>query len=57
MGKGGIRPGAGRPPAEPKANVLVRLSTEVAQHLRSAIPEKMRSAWIEDLIIKGLKKH
>ena len=49
--------GAGRPPAERKLSVIIRLSVEVANHLRSTIPEKSRSAWIEELIVSGLKKH
>ena len=55
--KGGLRPGSGRPPAERKLSIIIRLSVEVAQHLRSTIPEKSRSAWIEELIVHGLKKH
>jgi hypothetical protein len=54
--KGGIRPGAGRPPAERKLSVIVRLRAKVAHDLRSTIPEKGRSAWIQELIIAGLKK-
>jgi hypothetical protein len=54
MPRGGIRPGAGRPPAGRKASVLLRLSPDVAQQLRWTIPPKTRSAWVENLIVAGL---
>lgn len=57
MPKGGLRPGAGRPPAaEKKSSVLVRLNAGVASALRATIPDKARSAWIEEQIVKALRK-
>jgi hypothetical protein len=56
MNRGGSRPGAGRPPAEPKLSVRVQLTRPVAENLRKTIPEKARSLWIETLIVTGLKK-
>lgn len=57
MSKGGLRPGAGRPPAERKLSIIVRLSLNVAHDLRATIPNKGRSAWIEELIVKALKNY
>lgn len=54
MSRGGFRPGAGRPAGEPKQSVIVRLSADVAGALRTVIPEKRRSAWIQALIVKAL---
>jgi hypothetical protein len=56
--RGGFRPNAGRPRQEErKLSVIIRLRQEVAQHLRATIPEKERSKFIEDLIVKGLQKY
>jgi len=57
MNKGGVRPGAGRRPAEQRVTVPFRLSPKVAKDLRSTIPEKSRSNWVEGLIVKALKKY
>jgi len=55
--RGGYRPGSGRPREEErKLSIIIRLRTEVANLLRATVPDKMRSAWIEELIVKGLKK-
>jgi len=55
--KGGLRPGAGRRPAEQRVSLIVRLKRDVAWQLRETIPNKSRSVWIERLIIAGLKKY
>lgn len=57
MSKGGFRPGAGRPPGIPKVTLRVWLRRQIADDLRATIPEKERSSWIEELIVKGLKRH
>ena len=57
MNRGGPRPGAGRPRAERKLTLIVRLTQQVARDLRATIPEKSRSDWIQELIIAGLKKY
>jgi hypothetical protein len=55
--RGGYRPGSGRPREEErKLSVIIRLRTEVANLLRATVPEKARSQWVEELIIKALKK-
>jgi hypothetical protein len=55
--RGGYRPGSGRPREEErKLSIIIRLRAQVANHLRATVPEKTRSQWIEDLIIRGLKK-
>jgi hypothetical protein len=55
--RGGYRPGSGRPREEErKLSIIIRLRTEVANHLRATVPDKMRSQWVEELIVKGLKK-
>ena len=55
--RGGYRPGSGRPREEErKLSIIIRLRTEVANLLRASVPEKTRSAWIEELIVKGLRK-
>lgn len=56
MSKGGFRPGAGRPPGEPKSTIKLYIRTQIADDFRATIPEKERSNWIEELIVKGLKK-
>ena len=54
MSRGGLRANAGRPRGAPKLSVLIRLRTTVADELRTTIPERSRSAWIEDLIVNAL---
>jgi hypothetical protein len=55
--KGGYRPGSGRPREEErKLSVIIRLRTEVANLFRATVPEKTRSQWVEELIVKGLRK-
>jgi len=54
--KGGVREGAGRPATGIKKQlVALKLRNEVANALRSAIPVKQRSAFIEALIVKALE--
>lgn len=55
--RGGQRPGAGRPPEERKLSMIIRLRIKVANRLRATIPDKMRSQWVEELIVQGLKEH
>ena len=57
MSRGGPRPGAGRPPSGIKKQVVViKLPGEVANALRAAVPDRWRSAWLEQVIRKALEE-
>lgn len=57
MSHGGARVGAGRPAGKNKVGFHLRLDPKVVKDLRATIAKKSRSAWIEQLIIEGLRKY